>query len=195
MTQKSLEHTKNYQLIARNVFLSQEFFKIYNFLAEKGVELVPLKGISLLQRVYRFDERYIGDIDVLVKEENLSKAIGLLKESGYFHHRPFFNSKKPYSIYLNSFPLYKKSKLPFSIHLHWHLSNSTYPLFMHNINMDDVWNNIKLESYQENKILVFEPNYEVVYLCLHTFKHSFNKLSLFIDIEKVIERYLEKIDW
>lgn len=186
-----------YHIAARNLFLNQEFFKIFDTFSQKNIPLIPLKGIALIQKIFSdIGSRYIGDIDLLVQPRDILSSAKLLNELGYFSPSCYcFNPEKPYSAYLNSMPFSKPAKIPYFVHLHWHLLNATIPLFMYKIRMEEVWQAAKSERYQDKEMLMLAQHHMIVYLSIHAFKHSFNKISLFYDIQKAIEFYRDRLDW
>ena len=186
-----------YHAVARNLFLNQEFFKILDAFSQEHIPLIPLKGIALIQKIFSdIGSRYIGDIDVLVKPGDVLSSAKLLNELGYFNQSCYrFNPEKPYSDYLNSMPFSKPAKIPSFVHLHWHLLNATIPLSMYRIPMQEVWRSAGPEKCQDKEMLMLDPHHLIVYLCVHAFKHSFNKISLFHDIQKAIDFYRDRLDW
>jgi hypothetical protein len=61
--------------------------------------------------------------------------------------------------------------------------------------MDEVWRESMTEQRGDSLVRVLAPHHEVLYLALHAFKHSYNKRSLFTDIQKTIEHYAYRLDW
>ena len=186
-----------YHAVARNLFLNQQFLKILDTFSQKHIPLIPLKGIALIQKIFSdIGGRYIGDIDLLVKPGDVLSSAKLLNELGYFNRSCYrFNPEKPYSAYLNSMPFSKPAKIPYFVHLHWHLLNATVPLFMYKIPMEEIWQAAQSERCQDKEMLMLDPHHLIVYLSVHAFKHSFNKISLFHDIQKAIEFYGDRLDW
>jgi hypothetical protein len=186
-----------YHTVARNLFLNQQFFEIIDAFSQEHIPLIPLKGIALIQQVCSdIGSRHVGDIDMLVKPDDVFSAVRLLNELGYSNSSCYcFNPQKPYSAYLNSMPFTKPGKIPYFVHLHWHLLNATIPLFMYKIPMEEVWQSAEPERHQGREMLMLDPHHLVVYLCVHAFKHSFNKTSLFHDIQGAIELYKDRLDW
>lgn len=138
----------------------------------------------------------MGDIDVLVKPGDVLKAAVILEGLGYTHPAINFDPRKPYSIYLNSFVF---SGLParvnYSVHLHWHLLNSTLPFFIYRIAMDDIWSGTRIERTKDADLIMLEPHHLLLYLSLHAFHHSFDSPVLLEDIKKTVEFYKGKLDW
>jgi len=186
-----------YHTVARNLFLNQEFFKILDAFAQEHVPLIPLKGIALIQKVCSdIGSRYIGDIDLLVKTGDVLSSARLLNDLGYFNSSSYcFNPERPYSAYLNSMPFSKPAKIPSFVHLHWHLLNATIPLLMYKIPMEEVWQSARPERHHDKEMLMLEPHHLIVYLSVHAFKHSYNKISLFHDIQESVELYKDRLNW
>lgn len=61
-----------------------EFKKHNRFFEEAGISIIPLKGIALTQAVYNETPvRRMGDIDLLVKEKDISTVHQILEERGF----------------------------------------------------------------------------------------------------------------
>lgn len=73
-----------HRTIADNLKKSEEYQDIYRVFEEKDIPLVPIKGIALLSDIYSESlARPMIDIDVLVREVDISKACDILRELGY----------------------------------------------------------------------------------------------------------------
>jgi hypothetical protein len=194
---KSAHNQTYYQSVARNIFLNEKFFQLRRACSAENIAIIPLKGIALIQNVYGdISQRYMGDIDVLIKPGDVLKAAAILEGLGYTHPAINFDPRKPYSIYLNSFVF---SGLParvnYSVHLHWHILNSTLPFFMYRIAMDDIWAGAGIERTKDGDLVMMAAHHFLLYLALHAFHHSFDNPVLLGDIKKVIEFYKGKLDW
>ena len=74
---------------ARNVSLREQLIEIGTALQGAGICAVALKGaIELLAPIYPHGTRYIGDLDLLVPEDDLAAAADRLRSIGYEFHRP-----------------------------------------------------------------------------------------------------------
>jgi len=186
-------------ILARNMVLDEEYGAILDAFAAADIPAISLKGIALIQRIYADPgERYVGDCDLLVKPEDVELARVVLNGLGYATPSAYVDPVKKGSdpfVCLRSFAFTKRSGVGFYVHLHWHLINSVLPLFMIMVGMDDVWRQSIVEEGSERSFRVLAPHHEVVFLSLHAFKHSYNKMSLFTDIAKTIEYYADRLDW
>jgi hypothetical protein len=186
-----------YQSVARNIFLNEKFFQLRRAFSAENIAAIPLKGIALIQNVYSdISQRYMGDIDVLVKPGDVLKVAVILEGLGYAHPAINFDPRKPYSIYLNSFVFSgHPARVNYSVHLHWHLLNSTLPFFIYRIAMDDIWLGARTERTKDTDLIMLEPHHLLLYLSLHAFHHSFDSPVLLEDIKKVVEFYKGGLDW
>ena len=184
-----------YQQCGRNIMLNKEFCGIIDCFSNDNIPVMGLKGISLIQDVIDPGERYVGDIDILVKPENVLKAAELLRELGYSGSDEYFDPEKPYSIYLNSLTFSRSYESSYYVHLHWHILNTTLPLFMYDIDMDRIWQEAEHREIEGRGLLFPSPAHSIVYLSIHAFNHSYRKLSLLDDLMRLIEFYRGRLDW
>ncbi|MFA5146259.1 MAG: nucleotidyltransferase family protein [Candidatus Omnitrophota bacterium] len=71
-------------IITRNLFLSEEFRRIASGLKQAGVRVMPLKGIFFINTLYEnLPLRYMYDIDILVRNEDLPSVERYILGSGY----------------------------------------------------------------------------------------------------------------
>ncbi|MCX5707985.1 MAG: nucleotidyltransferase family protein [Candidatus Omnitrophica bacterium] len=185
-----------YQFAARTIFLVDEFFRINDNFVRRNIVLLPLKGIALTQYIYPDPtKRFIGDIDILVKPQDCLAAREALEQAGYRCERFGFFPQKPYSIFLNSAVFIKETSIPYFVHLHWHILNTTLPFFIYTIPAQDIWEKAAKQTFAGRKFLMMEPHHLLVYLCIHALHHSYEQESYFIDIAKVLDFYQRQLDW
>ncbi len=157
--------------------------------------VIVLKGAALLSSVYEdFGLRMLGDVDILLKPEDVPKIDKVLSQSGYQSDRTL--SFYRVTNYLNSV-VYGKNGSPLLLHLHWHLVNNALPNYMYaeKINMDKIWNEAIPLKIRESEALCLAPHYQLLHLSEHAMKHSYNTLIHVWDIHEVISHGKEKLDW
>ena len=91
--------------------------------------VIVLKGAALLSSVYEdFGLRMLGDVDILVKPEDVPKIDKILSQLGYQSD----HKQDAYYVtnYLNSL-VYGKNGSPLLLHLHWHLINNALPNYIY----------------------------------------------------------------
>lgn len=89
--QNKIEST--YFYFARNTLLISHFHKIRSLCGD-NVQIIPLKGISLLFSIYKEDySRNVGDIDLFVPLKNLKMLIDTLTKLGYVFKNQSINNR------------------------------------------------------------------------------------------------------
>lgn len=70
--------------LKRNLCFWREFLNISDIFYQRNIAMVPIKGVDILVRFYPFfDTRSMCDIDILVREGELTQAGSVLRELGY----------------------------------------------------------------------------------------------------------------
>ena len=96
----------------RNLELVKEIEKHANLLNNAKINYVFLKGSALLiHENYKNLERMVGDIDILISQEDFSRAIKLFKKEG-------FNEINSYNFFQKHYPRMNSNKYIFAIEIH-----------------------------------------------------------------------------
>lgn len=148
----------------------QEYRAIHQALAQEGVEVIPLKGIDLIQHLYPDPGmRSFEDIDLLIREKDLKTVIDIMQKRGYeipkalapvsllrlFHfHLPFIQKQSGHIV-----------------EIHWMLTDR------HTLTpsvLDGIWN-----RSVANAKPALSPGLYAVYLAIHMAKHGYlnNRLA------------------
>jgi hypothetical protein len=185
-----------YQAVSRNIFLNEQFLEIVNAFSKQNIKVMPLKGIALIQGIYTdISKRYLQDIDILVKPQDIYPGLRILSDLGYVYPKIYLNPKSPYGIYLNSVSCARPSQDSYSIHLHWHILNTTLPFFMFRIKMDAIWAEARMEKPEKANFFMMAPHHLLIHFSLHAFQHSFDRDAMVLDIKNAIEFYNKDICW
>jgi len=167
-----------------------EILKIFN---ESGIEPVLLKGIHLARFVYQdIGLRTMGDIDILVKKEDLQEAERLLLERGFKH-----------LTVTNTVQWYKKNHfhIPFShpdsirhLEVHWSIVPPHSPF---DIDIDELWQRARTVDVGVARARILSPEHTLLHICFHAAHDDMFRCGLrpFIDISEIISNHAEGIDW
>jgi len=183
----------------RNIDAYQEMNVIFSSFNKKNIKFIPLKGVFLAEKVYNnIALRPMADIDILVKKEELPKVDKLLNSSGYSTSiRKELLRRAIKKAYLNSVDYFKNDRKSPTLHIHWHIVNVSLPTYMYtaNIRMKKFWEAAMPAKIAGTKTLQLAPRHLIICLAEHALKHSFDKLLLLSDIDAVIKKYNERMDW
>jgi len=139
----------------------------------------------------------MGDVDILIKDEDIFAVNEILNSFGYFSA-----DVNPQDIELGKTDYLTTLFYPGKnhwFHIHRHLINSTLPNFSYisKINMERIWQMARPIEISGTKALVLSPEHLIIYLCEHSLRvtHSFRQLIFPADISQAINFYRDKIDW
>lgn len=184
---------------ARNAVIYDRAGKIIKAFDSQGVKTIILKGIFLAENIYKnIALRPMTDIDILIEKEDLARANDILKGLGYLlppQYDGFLNIASPCSV--NSLMYTANDPHKPSVHLHWHIINSTWPLdrLASGIDMKAIWRSARPVRIGDMETLTLSPEHLIIYLAYHGLNHSFDKKSMASDLTEVIRYYGSSIDW
>jgi hypothetical protein len=189
-----------YANAARNTLILGETKKILDGFQQNKIEAIVLKGVFLAEKIYKnIALRPMNDIDVLIKKEDLERANTVLNSWGYISPPNYIDhlGKDPGSSSINSLSYNKDQAAGFFVHLHWHLVNSTWPLepVAAKLDMARVWQYAEPVQVAGSKALALSAEHQLLYLALHSFNHSFERLIWLSDILEFLRCSQERIDW
>ncbi|MBI4982172.1 MAG: nucleotidyltransferase family protein [Candidatus Omnitrophica bacterium] len=182
-------------------FLNQiklEDFERVSFEFKKtNISFILLKGIHLLNTAFSFDSgaRAIGDIDILVKKDDLVSASRIITVLGYKYFESLTNAR-PTRMFI------KKSEtgIELAVHLHTHIVNLSEKFMdkdLTSINLDDIFSsaNVAAPLFGKDAGLLMKNEHMLISLCEHGFRHGFARLGLLYDIHKFIGYAGNNLDW
>lgn len=151
---------------------------------ENNIKAVVLKGLVVRNFYPRPEFRTMSDADIVVKEENLDKAIELITNLGYVE-----------KVRTNVDICYIKGNS--IIELHWKLINPGRINGGENFE-NEIWDDLIEVNVGDSKALSL--NYEdlAVHLCVHLIKHLANKgcgIRMFYDLVVLFEQNEDEINW
>jgi hypothetical protein len=177
------------QSAGRSVRLYHEIGKALGLLRQAHIPVIVLKGAHLAALVYgNIALRPMGDVDVLVHEDDLLRVEAALFGMGYApaeRHRRIAQDNCHFRYWSPS------GELP--VEVHWRLLPSMYRL---KIDIDGQWQRSRPAIIADVDVSVLCPEDLLLYLCLHTSKHVFEMgLKPFYDICETVRYYGKDIDW
>lgn len=162
--------------------MSKSLSEVLEVFHQGGIKVILLKGSHLAQFVYEdAGVRPMGDIDILVKKDDLQKAEELLLQIGYNNQQKSTKAKS--HLHLPYF-IHPEGNVP--LELHWTI---TKPIWRFNIDLEGIWERAKAVTKDGIDMLVFSPEDLLLYLSLHAvYQHNLRALGLvpYCDIATII---------
>lgn len=176
----------------RNQLLAEELTRQLGLLGEVGIPVIPLKGVTLAQSLYRDGaSRVCADIDILVPSSDVLAARRVILASGY--SSPFteeFFVRHQFHTTADC-PLFKeKAVVPYLVEVHW-------TLLQHSSKdkdaMADLWSQVRPGDFFGMRVCDLTPEWQFLYLSAHAAYHKWNKLKWLADIHELCVS--GKVDW
>lgn len=171
----------------QNLYIKNEMNQILSVFEENKLEVIPIKGVSFAEKYFHHvGARPTSDIDLLIRQGDLNKAIKLVKALGFDIEEEQIPDHFHYSL-SKRLP---GSSIPLTVELHWDLIKKNTA----NFNIDGFWGQAtQKESFQYIKEF---SDYHTFYLiCLHGWRHNLNSLKYFLDIMQMILILKDQIDF
>ncbi len=176
-----------YSSAVRNMRLYSELMRIIAVLNSKEIAVILLKGAHLAETVYgNIALRPMSDVDVLAREEDLSRVHQVLIEQGYS------SADGEVSYQLHLAPYAKKNGLNIDLHF-----NITWPPVSRRFDVNTLWQRAQKDSYQGVDVLTLAPEDLILHLSWHAcISHGFSiGLIPYLDVLHTVEHYGEKLNW
>lgn len=162
---------------AAGLLQAEALTDILHALDRHDIDVIPLKGIHLDVRAYGGPgQRKDGDHDLLIRPEQLTDAVAVLRELGYAPTDP----SRPVDTWHEAVPIHhgpplvkQTGPMPSWVEVHWHTAPVTEGLGLHNPaqRTADVWSRSHSTTLRGAPIREMAPVDEVTYLALHAIRH------------------------
>ncbi|MCK4734394.1 MAG: nucleotidyltransferase family protein, partial [Methanophagales archaeon] len=192
-----------YKNIARNMLLYDELSKILIAFNDAGIDVIVLKGAFLAETIYKnIGLRPMGDVDLLIKKEDLQKAKKELVQLRYVPPVIIYPTKWHEKLY-EQMQTEQGEEIPFFNHdktvkidVHWDIQSPSSPF---QIDINKFWENAQPVKIVDVEAQMLAPEDLLLHLCLHLNRHLVNRGTMdyksYGDIAEVIWHYGEKINW
>jgi len=183
--------THNRNIAQQNMLMSVELIKVMKLLKENNIEAIAFKGPTLAQMAYGdISLRQFSDLDILIAQEDILKAYNLLST--------FSTTETKYEYLQNDLYMDKLNDITFIhntnnilIELHWNLFQKQ---FSDTFSFSDILKTKQDLQIQHHTFSIFSNEILLVYLCMHGSKHSWERISWILDIDRIL-RIHQDLDW
>ncbi|MBK6454753.1 MAG: nucleotidyltransferase family protein [Gemmatimonadetes bacterium] len=162
-------------------------------LAERGIEVVVLKGIHLARFAYAEPAlRNMADVDIMVRRDRLAEAEQVYLRHGYGPEpRPDVDE---FCTRSNHLAKLVKPGVPV-VEVHWSLERPTSPF---QLDLDGVWERTRPAMLDGAPVRVLCPEDLLLHLAVHvSYHHHFDRAALkgLVDVQTVLARHRDELDW
>lgn len=176
----------------RSLAVTAELLRLLQLLERHGIGAVPYKGPALAAHVYgNLSIRQFGDLDILVREDDVSRAKGVLCEDGYVTEG--WPSLLDEAAFLRRAHVHSFHSAEGSVHLelHWDFTprELAFPL-----DLDALWGRLRRRPLGSVDVLTLPPEDLLLILCVHGAKHCWSRLKSIRDVAEVVDTDRD-MDW
>jgi hypothetical protein len=208
-----------YQTLAQNTLMYQELERILKALDEARIEAIVLKGAALAATVYEdIGLRPMGDLDLLVKREQIEASVNILESMGYFTPHRHVTDLLDWNL-THHINLQEVESNKVSIELHWNLISGdadwrtppidwfweqagriVFPVEQRSLEESFLRDRIShvLTADPIRSMITFSPTAHLLYLSAHAMLHhggSEARLLWFYDLHLIVSNPEYDLDW
>ena len=171
--------TTNYERAIQNTLLYHQLGKVLSALKREHIPVIILSGAALAETVYPdISQRVMGDVDILIKKDDLDKVNTILVELGY---HATLSGEYHYQL-KNGY-----DACPIDIHTEfWYLNEAS---------LTSVWQNARGTIIAGESVLTLPPEETIVYLVADMVFHGWLKPSVLNDFKYLVSRYYQRLNW
>jgi len=171
----------NMNIVMQNMRMTAELIRIIKLLEENDIEALAFKGPALAKLAYGdVTLRQYGDLDILIKTQDIAKTIELLTKDEYIPEITLPEAtQKTFFACVNVIGLEKAIR----VEIHWELVSKNYAIDWEE---DELWKAKDITNINTAIIPTLNYNTHLLYLCAHGSKHTFERLIWVCDIDRII---------
>ncbi len=176
----------------RNLRLIVELRKMLSLYEANGISAIPYKGPLLASSLYEnVALRPYDDLDVLVRERDVPKAIELALSQGYEPLWKLTPARTAGRLASDcEFPVIRvDERLLFEVQWRFISRTFSFPL-----NLERLWNRLEKVAFAGRTMTTLSPEDLLLVLCVHGTKHLWRKLKWICDIAELL-RVHQQMDW
>lgn len=167
--------------VVRSFMQATELIRLARLLREHKVEMLPLKGAVLSQKLYGApDIRTSGDIDVLIRPEDYPAADRLLRKSGYRSLYTLTDRQREIFLAHAYNTVYCCEASGQVLELHWRNR------FWSRDDMQALWRERQTATLLGERIEAPADAALFLYLCDHGARHRWGRLKWFSDVAMML---------
>jgi hypothetical protein len=176
----------NRENLIRNLAMLRELFRLLDSFSGGSVRVLPIKGPALAILAYGdLGSRTFHDLDLLIERDDLWPACHLMAAKGYLPEIELNNGNVGVYAAQEKCLTLNNSRTGLSVELQW----SFVPGYFHcPYDFAALWKNRRSVSLENREIATLSDTETMRFLCLHGFKHGWDRLSLVGDLAHFLSR-------
>lgn len=177
---------------ARNLFVTHELLILLDLFDRHGIQAIPFKGPTLAASAYGdLCLRTFGDLDILVRKQDVLVAEDLLISQGYCPKPPIESASKTDDLEWMNADSFVSEDRRIGIDLHWEIAEKFYFL---PLDTERFWEHVYPVSLIGTTVHSFSIETMLLILCVQGAKDGWKSLKHICDVAELL-RVPRPIDW
>ena len=175
----------------QSLALAGELLRLLSLFEGERIRAIALKGPALAAMAYgNLSLRQFGDLDILVRREDILRAKRLLLEQGY--QPDLTMTEREERLYLQTHYVYEFTRTDGAVYveLHYH-ERPKY--FAFEFGFDELLARLYPVAVAAGKVASLSPEDTLLFLCAHGSNHCWERLAWVCDIAELLRR--QPLDW
>jgi hypothetical protein len=169
----------------KNLYLTRELLRLLHELEAHGIHAIPYKGPVLASLAYgNLALREFGDLDILVRRQDVLRAGDLLVSSGYrLADRLTRSQEVAYLRYGDQYH-YVRDRDGTLVEIHWGFASRAYSFLL---DTERQWWQLESVAVGGSAVRTFSPEDLLLILCVHGSMHLWKRLQWVCDVAELIQ--------
>ncbi|MCM3874358.1 MAG: nucleotidyltransferase family protein [Pyrinomonadaceae bacterium] len=176
-----------------NLYRTAELIKLLRLFEASGIHALPFKGPVLAALAYgNLGLRDFGDLDILVRPQDVLRTQGLLTGQGY----RLISAPGPSLSELRFSPrnkdlIFDSANGRVRVELHWRFTGKHFDF---PLEQNSMWKRLESVSIAGSVVRTLGPEELLLYLCMHGSRHGWERLLWICDVVELIRAH-PAMDW
>jgi hypothetical protein len=184
-----------YSTLGNNLIALHQMQEFASAFKNEVIPAIIFKGLALAESAYAdMGLRGGGDIDILVRQEDILRIDKILKALSYSPELDAERLKElSFRRYCDTFFYCPADKRYLPIDIHFHPSNNRH--ISHSIDLEKLWQDAEPIEFGPARLLTFSKYHQLIYLSMHGLNHSFFPLIYLCDINEFLRAHYNNFNW
>jgi hypothetical protein len=171
--------------IGKNLFLTRELLKILTALAQQGIDAVPYKGPLVAGAFYPNPAlRQYCDLDIFVSRQDVLRARDVLRSLEFAPEFQWTPAQEKAHLHYEDEYVFHRAADDTTVELHWEFNARRSGLML---DAERLWKQREAVVLNGTSVDTFAAQNLLLVLCVHGYKHFWERLSWIGDIAQIIK--------
>jgi len=179
---------------AHNLSQAAELVALLQAFHQEEIPAIPFKGVVLAASAYgNLLVRHSGDLDILIRRNDIAKASMLLRNRGYDLMTRIRTDGQPIAAHTYEYRFCRATD-GIVVELRWQFESAEARRFRDKVGLDRVWPRRRTAMLAGVEVPNLSPEDALLILCDHGIKHTWSLMVWICDIGRILASFPD-LDW